>query len=96
MKHYVGVFVHATTGRWRALVPDLPSYEVEEGTLDRAIVHAEEFLRQVIRLGTPVPPPRPLALLRHIAGRTAYRGGTSGCGDSPGAKGQTLASAPRK
>ncbi len=64
MTRDVGVFVHATTGRWRALVPDLPSYEAEEGTLDRAIIRAEEFLRQVIRLGTPVPPPRPLALIK--------------------------------
>ena len=64
MNHYVGVFVHATTDRWRALVPDLPSYEVEEATLDRAITRAEEFLRQVMRLGTPVPPPRPLALIK--------------------------------
>ena len=64
MDHYVGVFVHAPTGRWRALVPDLPSYEVEEGTLDRAIIRAEEFLRQVKRLSTPIPPPRPLALIK--------------------------------
>lgn len=64
MNHYVGVFVHATTGRWRALVPDLPSYEAEEGTSDRAIIRAEEFLRHVIRLGTPIPPPRPLALIK--------------------------------
>jgi hypothetical protein len=64
MNHYVGVFVHATTGGWRALVPDLPSYEAEEGTLDRAIIRAEEFLRQVIRLGTPIPPPRPLSLIK--------------------------------
>ena len=64
MDHYVGVFVHATTGRWRALVPDLPSYEVEEGTLDRAIIRAEEFLRRVKRLGTPIPPPRPLAFIK--------------------------------
>jgi hypothetical protein len=64
MNHYVGVFVRATTGRWRVLVPDLPSYEVEEGTLDRAIIRAEEFLRQVVRLGTPIPPPRPLSLIK--------------------------------
>jgi hypothetical protein len=64
MTHYVGVFVHATTGRWRVLVPDVPSYEAEEGTLDRAIIRAEEFLRQVIRFGTPISPPRPLALIK--------------------------------
>ena len=64
MSHYVGVFVHATTGRWRVLVPDLPSYETEEGTLDRAIMRAEEFLRRVIRLGTPIPPPRPLGAIK--------------------------------
>jgi hypothetical protein len=64
MNHYVGVFVYAATGRWRVLVPDLPSYEVEEGTLDRAIIRAEEFLRQVTRLGTSIPPPRPLALIK--------------------------------
>ncbi|HET9394997.1 MAG TPA: hypothetical protein VFO36_02985 [Nitrospiraceae bacterium] len=64
MTHYVGVFVHATTGRWRALVPDLPSYEIEEGTLDTAIIRAEEFLRRTARLGTPIPSPRPLALIK--------------------------------
>jgi hypothetical protein len=64
MTHYVGVFVHATTGRWRALVPDLPSYEVEDGTLDMAIIRAGEFLSHVIRLGTPIPSPRPLALIK--------------------------------
>jgi hypothetical protein len=51
-------------GRWRALVPDLPNYEVEEGTLDRAIIRAGEFLSQVMRLGTPIPSPRPLELIK--------------------------------
>jgi hypothetical protein len=65
MTHYVGVFVQCTTGRWRGLVPDLPSYEVEESSLDRALIRAEEFLTQVMRLGTPIPPPRPLTLIKH-------------------------------
>ncbi len=65
MTHYVGVFVQGTTGRWRGLVPDLPSYEVEESSLDRALIRAEEFLTQVMRLGTPIPPPRPLMLIKH-------------------------------
>jgi hypothetical protein len=52
MTGYVGVFVPVTTGGWRALLPDLPNYQVEEGSLDLAILRAGEFLEKVISLGT--------------------------------------------
>lgn len=64
MTGYVGVFVPVTTGGWRALLPDLPNYQVEEGSLDLAILRAGEFLEKVISLGTAIPPPRTLAVIR--------------------------------
>ena len=64
MAHYVGVFVHLPTGEWRALLPDLPSYHVEERSLDLAIVRATGFLDQVVRLGSSIPQPRPLAFIK--------------------------------
>jgi len=63
MAHYVGVFAHLPTGEWRGLLPDLPGYDVAERSLDLAILRATGFLDQLRRLGTPVPPPRPLAFI---------------------------------
>lgn len=39
-------------------------YQLYRMDADREIIRAEKFLRQVIRLGTPMPPPRPLALIK--------------------------------
>ena len=64
MAHYVSVLVPVTTGGWRALLPDLPSYQAEETSLDLAILRASRFLAQVVQLGSEVPPPRPLALIK--------------------------------
>ncbi len=64
MAHYVGVFVPLATGQWRALLPDVPSYHIEERSLDLAIVRATGFLDQAIRLGSPIPQPRPLAFIK--------------------------------
>jgi hypothetical protein len=64
MTHYVGVLVPVTTGGWRALLPDVPSYQVEERSLDMATLRAAEFLAKVIQLGTPIPPPRPLGVIK--------------------------------
>lgn len=64
MTDYVGVFVPVTTGGWRALLPDLPNYQVEEDSLDLAILRAGEFLEKVVSLGTAIPPPRPLAAIK--------------------------------
>ena len=63
MTYYVGVFSRLPTGEWRGLLPDLPSYDVAERSLDLAILRATGFLDRVKRLGTPVSPPRPLALI---------------------------------
>ena len=64
MTHYVSVLVPMATGGWRALLPDLPSYQAEERSLDLAILRASGFLAQVIRLGSEIPPPRPLAFIK--------------------------------
>ena len=64
MTHYVSVLVPVATGGWRALLPDLPGYQVEERSLDLAILRASGFLAQVIRLGSDIPPPRPLAFIK--------------------------------
>jgi hypothetical protein len=62
--HYVSVLVPVATGGWRALLPDLPGYQVEERSLDLAILRASGFLTQVTRLGSEIPLPRPLAVIK--------------------------------
>ena len=64
MDHYVSVLVPVATGGWRALLPDIPEYQAEERSLDLAILRATEFLAQTTRLGSAIPPPRPLALIK--------------------------------
>lgn len=64
MDHYVSVLVPIATGRWRALLPDIPGYQAEERSLDLAILRASGFLTQVRRSGSKIRPPRPLAFIR--------------------------------
>ena len=64
MSHYVSVLVPMATGGWRALLPDLPSYQAEERSLDLAILRTSGFLAQVTQLGSEIPPPRPLAFIK--------------------------------
>ena len=64
MTHYVSVLTPMPNGGWRVLLPDLPNYQVEERSLDLAILRTAGFLEQVTRLGSPIPPPRPLAFIK--------------------------------
>ena len=64
MTHYVSVLVPMASGGWRALLPDLPGYQAEERSLDLAILRASGFLAKVTRLGSEIPPPRPLAFIK--------------------------------
>jgi hypothetical protein len=63
MTGYVGVFVPVTTGGWRALLPDFQITRLRKAVwISRSF--AGEFLEKVISLGTAIPPPRTLAVIR--------------------------------